>query len=515
MIKRALISVSSKDGIVDFAKAIADLGIEIISTGGTAALLAANGIQVRLVSDLTGFPEILDGRVKTLQPSIHGGILAMRDNLEHMDTIQKHQILPIDMVVVNLYPFKETISKPNVLLSEAIENIDIGGPAMIRSAAKNYRDVTVLVNPAAYSEVIQSIKDKGDTDITLRFRLAVEAFSHTGQYDALISRYLYLQDPESGPFPPVLNLSLEKISDLHYGENPHQRGAFYKEAFTAEPCIANAKQLHGRDLSYNNVNDANAALELVKEFVEPAVVAVKHANPCGVGIGTDLCEAYQKAFDSDPISIFGGIIAVNRTMDADCAREIHKIFVEIVIAPGYTPEAIAILTQKKNIRILDVGPFSGLKDRAFWDMKKVNGGMLVQDADLALTDLQTWVNVSKRTPNQTELADLEFAWKVVKHTKSNAIIFAKNGGTVGIGAGQMNRVGSARIAAEQAGEKARGAVMASDAFFPFPDSVEVAVRAGVTAIAHPGGSVKDKESIEEADRAGVAMLITGIRHFRH
>jgi phosphoribosylaminoimidazolecarboxamide formyltransferase / IMP cyclohydrolase len=515
MIKRALISVSDKQGIVEFARELSALGVEIISTGGTSALLEKNAIPVRPVSQVTGFPEILDGRVKTLQPAIHGGILAIRDKPEHMEMLKAHGIGTIDLVVVNLYPFKETIQKKDVTLAEAIENIDIGGPTMIRSAAKNYRDVTVLVNPFMYGKVLEALRSSGGTTLELRYALAVEAFSHTGQYDAFISQYLYRQLPEGSSFPPVLNLSFEKVQDLHYGENPHQKASFYRDPFAKEASVATATQLHGRDMSFNNVNDANAALELVKEFSEPAVVAIKHANPCGVGTGVSLVEAYEKAFASDPISIFGGIIAVNRTMDAETAREINKIFVEIVIAPGYMPDALEVLAMKKNIRILEVGPLRDGEPASYWDMKKVNGGLLVQDADTALVLPENWRVVSKRAPTEKEIQDLLFAWKVVKHTKSNAIIFVQNGGTVGVGAGQMNRVGSARIAAEQAGEKAAGAVMASDAFFPFPDSLEVAAAAGVTAVVHPGGSVKDDESIAAADAHGMAMVLTGMRHFRH
>ena len=515
MIKRSLISVSNKEGIVEFARELNLLGVEIISTGGTASLLEKNHIPVRSVSDLTGFPEMLDGRVKTLQPQIHGGILAVRDKPEHMAKLKEHSILPIDLVVVNLYPFKETIMKKEVTMADAIENIDIGGPTMIRSAAKNHRDVTVVVNPNDYERVLAAIRDQGCTTLALRYELAVEAFSHTGQYDAFISQYLHRQLQDASPFPAVLNLTYEKVQDLHYGENPHQKAAFYRDPFARGASVSTARQLHGRDLSFNNVNDANAALELVKEFSEPAVVAIKHANPCGVGVGATLAEAYKKAFESDPVSIFGGIIAVNRTMDQDAAREINQIFVEIVLAPGYTPEALEILTMKKNIRILDVGPLADGSMAAAWDMKKVNGGLLVQDADAALALPDTWKVVSNRAPTKQEIQDLLFAWKVVKHTKSNAIIMVKDQGTVGIGAGQMNRVGSAKIAAEQAGDKAQGAAMASDAFFPFPDSLEVAVKAGVTAVIHPGGSVKDEESIAVADAHDVAMVLTGMRHFRH
>ena len=514
MVKRALISVSDKNGIIGFARGLSDLGIEIISTGGTAALLKKEGVPVELVSEVTGFPEILDGRVKTLQPAIHGGILAVRGNAEHAEMMAEHGIKPIDLVVVNLYPFKETISKKDVTINEAIENIDIGGPTMVRAAAKNHHDVTVVVNPKRYNEVLAEIKEEGNTKGATRRRLAVDAFEHTGQYDALIGQYLNKADEKAPKFPETLNLTFEKGEELNYGENPHQKAAFYRELLPKFPSVSSASQLHGKKMSFNNVNDANAALELVKEFEAPAVVAVKHANPCGVGVGADLKEAYQKAYESDPISIFGGIIAVNRTMEEDTARAIHEIFVEIILAPGFTPKALKVLSQKKNIRLLEVGPVKPSSE-GFWDMKKVNGGLLVQDADTALITPEAWETVSKREPTEKEKQDLLFGWKVVKHTKSNAIVLVNNTATVGVGAGQMNRVGSAQIAAAQAKEKAKGSVMASDAFFPFPDAVETAIQAGVTAIVHPGGSVRDEDSIAVADKHDVAMMTTGMRHFRH
>ncbi len=512
MIKRALISVSDKAGIVDLARELAKLEIEIISTGGTAKLLATAGVPVRQVSEVTGFPEILDGRVKTLQPAIHGGILAIRDNPEHQKQLAEHAITPIDLVIVNLYPFRQTISKPDVSLPEAIENIDIGGPTMIRSAAKNYRDVVVVVQPERYAAVLAELQTTGMVSEELRYSLAVEAFQHTAEYDAIISRYLW-ERVNGSAFPPTLTLTFSQVQKLHYGENPHQKAAFYREPFVPAASITGAKQLHGRELSFNNLNDANAALELVKEFTGPAVVAIKHANPCGVGTADTIAAAYQRAYESDPVSIFGGIIAANRPIDAETATEIAKIFVEIVLAPSFTAEALSVLTQKKNLRLLELGDLTPATAR--YDLKAVNGGILVQDADTAELDLANLKVVTQRAPSAAELADLLFAWKVVKHTKSNAIVLASEGKTVGVGAGQMNRVGSARIAIEQAGPKAAGSVLASDAFFPFPDTVEAAVQAGITAIIQPGGSVKDEESIRVADAAGVAMVCTGMRHFRH
>lgn len=512
---RALISVSDKTGIVGLAKELAAIGVEIISTGGTAALLQKEGVAVRPVAEVTGFPEILGGRVKTLQPAIHGGILAVRGEQEHMRQLAEHGITPIDLVVVNLYPFKQTISRPEVSMAEAIENIDIGGPTMIRAAAKNFGDVAVVVNPSRYGRIIEELRTGGRVSDELRFELAVEAFQHTAAYDALISRYLWERKPVRENFPRTLTLTYEKVQDLHYGENPHQRAAFYREPFVPAACIAGAQQLHGREMSFNNVNDTNAALELVKEFTGPAVVAVKHANPCGVGIGATTAEAYRKAYEADPVSIFGGIIASNRPVDGETAAEIAKIFAEVVIAPAFTAEALELLTKKKNLRLLQTGDMDAGGSRTRDDLKRVSGGLLIQDADTADLDLAALQVVTERAPTAQEMSDLLFAWKVVKHTKSNAIVLARDGMTVGVGAGQMNRVGAARIATGQAGEKAKGSVLASDAFFPFPDTVEEAVKAGVTAIIQPGGSIKDRDSIEAANAHGIAMVFTGMRHFKH
>ena len=514
MVKRALISVSNKEGVVEFARGLAGLGAEIISTGGTARLLAEAGIPVKPVAEVTGFPELLDGRVKTLQPAIHGGILAMRDKAEHMQQLAQHGITPIDLVAVNLYPFKETISKPGVTLEDAIENIDIGGPTMVRSAAKNYRHVIIVVNPARYPEILAALRDRGELSEEQRYALAVEAFRHTAQYDALISNYLGERIGQGIlGFPADLTLTFVKAQDLRYGENPHQKAAFYRELFPCGPCISSARQLHGKELSYNNINDADAALELVKEFDEPAAVAVKHANPCGVGVADSLVEAYRKAFEADPVSIFGGIVALNRVVDADTAAEIARIFVEIVIAPGYEQRALSILQSKKDLRILETGdePRRGVA----YDLKKVVGGLLVQEADVIGVDTSQWRVMTRREPTPEEMRDLVFGWKVVKYVKSNAIVLARDLQTVGIGPGQPNRIDSTRIAIRHAGDKARGSVLASDAFFPFPDVVEAAAEAGVTAMVQPGGSLRDEESIRLADEKGMTLIFTGRRHFRH
>ena len=509
--KRALISVSDKTGIVDFARKLSDLGVEIISTGGTMKTLREAGIPVTYVSDITGFPEIMDGRVKTLNPLIHGGILAIRDNPEHVAQMKEHGIQGIDMIVVNLYPFKATIDKPGVTMEEAIENIDIGGPTMIRSAAKNFKFVAVVVNPDRYSEVLAELETNKEISAAARMRLAREAFNHTAEYDALIDAYLAGQLGE-GKFPSSLHLVFEKVQDLRYGENPHQSAAFYREKYFAGTGIANAVQLHGKELSFNNIVDLEAAFKIAAEFDQPAATIIKHTNPCGTGIGSTVAAAYKKAYMADPVSAFGGIVAVNRTIDADTSRQISEIFIEAVIAPGFDSEAIEILTQKKNIRLLAAQINQDTKKLGF-DMKRVTGGILVQDYDLPeKTELRV---VTKRPPTKEEMEQLQFAWKVVKHVKSNAIVVAGKDQTLGIGAGQMNRVGSAEIALSQAGEHAKGAVMASDAFFPFRDTVDAAAKAGITAIIHPGGSMRDEESIQAADEHGIAMVFTGVRHFKH
>jgi len=512
-IRRALISVSDKTGIVDFARELVQLGVEIISTGGTHRTLAGAGIPVTGISDVTGFPEILDGRVKTLHPKIHGGLLAVRGLESHLKQMEENGISPIDLVVVNLYPFAQTISKPGVTVEEAIENIDIGGPSMVRSAAKNHRDVTVVVDPADYGRVLEEMKAHGGTTEETRQKLAAKAFGHTAHYDALIAAYF--NQLAGVQFPEQLTIPLTKQQALRYGENPHQQAAFYREPLKKAGTLATATQLHGKELSYNNINDANAALALVREFGEPTVVAVKHMNPCGVGVGKTLLEAFQKAYEADPVSIFGGIIAVNRPVDRDTAEKMKEIFLEIILAPSFTEEALAILTTKKNLRLLALGEEVSTAEGAPLKLQSVSGGALVQEEDLRAVTKQECRVVTEREPSEEEWEQLLFAWKVVKHVKSNAIVLAKDFRTVGVGAGQMNRVGAAIIAANQAKENAKGSVLASDAFFPMKDTVEAAAKAGVTAIIQPGGSIRDEESIKEANKHGIAMVFTGVRHFKH
>ncbi len=510
MKKRALISVSNKDGIIEFSKALIDLGIEVISTGGTKTLLQQSGLDVIGISEVTGFPEIMDGRVKTLHPSIHGGLLAVRDNESHMKQIAELAIDPIDFVVVNLYPFKETISKDDVQFEEAIENIDIGGPTMIRSAAKNHEFVTVVVDPKDYPLILSELASSGTVSVETKRRLAAKVFRHTAAYDALIGEYLTKQVGEADP--ESLTITFEKQQDLRYGENPHQKATFYKNPLATASSIAYAKQLHGKELSFNNINDADTALAIVKEFNEPAVVAVKHMNPCGVGTGTDIFEAFTRAYQADPVSIFGGIIATNREVDKATAEKLHEIFLEIVIAPSFSEDALKILQEKKNIRLLTVDL---TKSAAGKIITSVQGGLLLQEEDSYSLDDATITIPTKRQPTEKEWEDLKLGWKVVKHVKSNAIVLAKNGMTIGVGAGQMNRVGAANIAIDQAGEKAIGSALASDAFFPMDDTVEAAAKAGVTAIIQPGGSVKDADSIKKADEYGIAMVFTAVRHFKH
>lgn len=508
---RALVSVSNKEGIVPFVQQLVDLGVEVISTGGTKKVLQDNGVKVIGISEVTGFPEILDGRVKTLHPMIHGGLLAMRDNESHQAQLEEHGITPIDLVVVNLYPFKETISKADSTFEDAIENIDIGGPTMLRAAAKNHKDVAVLVDPVDYDGVIAELKERGKVEVATRRRLAAKVFRHTAAYDAMISNYLTEAVEEK--HPESLTVTFEKKQDLRYGENPHQKAAFYQAPLASEFSIASAEQLHGKELSYNNINDADAALQIVKEFKDPAVVAVKHMNPCGVGTGATTVEAYRRAYEADPVSIFGGIIAFNTEVDKETAELLHELFLEIVIAPSFSEDALAVLKQKKNIRLLlvDMNGAGVMQSR----MVSVRGGLLVQDEDQAGFEDATITVPTKREPTEQEWADLKLAWKVVKHVKSNAIVLAKEGQTVGVGAGQMNRVGAAKIAIEQAGEKAVGSALGSDAFFPMNDTVEAAAKAGVTAIIQPGGSLKDEDSIKKADEHGITMVFTGMRHFKH
>ncbi|WP_094603211.1 Bifunctional purine biosynthesis protein PurH [Sporomusa silvacetica DSM 10669] len=511
-IKRALLSVSDKTGIVEFAKALHSFGVELVSTGGTMKVIKEAGIPVTYVSEITGFPEIMDGRVKTLNPYIHGGILAIRDNPAHRAAMTEHNITGIDLVAVNLYPFRQTVAKPDVTLNDAVENIDIGGPAMIRAAAKNFQYVTVVVNPERYGEIIAQLTAGGEVEFKNRMALAQEAYSHTAAYDAYISRYLSGQ-LDQGLFPETMHMVYEKAQDLRYGENPHQAAAFYREQYYNGPGVANAKQLSGKELSFNNIVDVEAAYALVAEFAEPAAAIIKHTNPCGTGIGTTLAAAYNKAYQADPLSAYGGIIALNREVDKETAQLISELFAEAVIAPAFSPEALGILTQKKNVRLLAAALPE--PDSTRLDVKSVAGGVLLQQADMTTAPQDTMKVITKRQPTASEWEQLLFAWKVVKHVKSNAIVIANDNKTLGVGAGQMNRVGAAGIALTQAGEQTKGAVLASDAFFPFADTVKAAIEAGITAIIQPGGSVHDEDSIKAADEQGIAMVFTGMRHFKH
>lgn len=515
--KRALISVSDKTGVVEFARGLAEIGIEIVSTGGTAKTLREAGVPVTYISDVTGFPEILDGRVKTLHPSVHGGILALRKP-EHMAQLEEHGIAPIDIVAVNLYPFRETVAKANVTLDEAIENIDIGGPTMVRSAAKNYKHVLILVNPSRYPEVLSALQSGHDNE-EFRLSLAREAFAHTAGYDTAITAYLQSiaaneSAGNSRNFPNNWHLAAELVQSLRYGENPHQKAAFYRDPSVKGPCVGNAVQLAGKELSFNNILDLNAALELVREFIEPSVVIIKHNNPCGAASDLELANAYRRAYEGDPVSAFGGIVACNRTVDAPTAEEMAKIFLEAIIAPDFTDEALEILKQKPSLRLLKTGQLTEPStDRL--DIRKVNGGLLIQESDMKMMNPEQVTVPTEKQPGEKQLADLAFAMAIVKHVKSNAIVVVKESQLIGVGAGQMNRVGSARIALEQAGEKAKGAVLGSDAFFPFRDTVDEAAKAGIAAIIQPGGSVRDEESIQAANEHGIAMLFTGMRHFKH
>ncbi len=519
-IERAVISVSNKTGLLDFSKQLKDLGVEILSTGGTAKFLRENGVQVKDISEFTGFPEILDGRVKTLHPKIHGGLLGRRDLPAHQEQMKKNGILPIDMVVVNLYPFESTISKPNVSFEEAIENIDIGGPAMLRSAAKNFTDVAVVVDPSDYERVINEMKEQqGKLIEGTLYQLAKKVFLHTSRYDSMIAGYLERQlkkDPSmKEEFPLFLNLSYEKTQNLRYGENPHQRGAFYRDNHSLEPSVARASLLHGKEMSYNNFLDANSSFELVREYQETCAVIVKHNNPCGVAVGPTAAEAYRRARGTDPISAFGGVIAFNQPVDLETAKEITSTFVEVVIAPSFQEDALFELKRKKDIRLLSTGPLLSEHQDKF-EFKKITGGLLYQDRDLGIIkNIKELKVVTKRKPSEKEYAALEFAWKVCKHVKSNAIIFAFDGQTLGIGAGQMSRIDSVQLAASKAQKPLSGAVMASDAFFPFRDGLDTAFKAGIRAVIQPGGSIKDSEVIQAADEYDMTMVFTGMRHFRH
>ena len=510
---KALISVYDKTGIVEFCGRLARAGFELISTGGTyRALKEDGGLAVRQVSEVTGSPEILDGRVKTLHPVIHAGILARRDSPEHLVELAQHGIDPVDLVVVNLYPFVETVSKPDVSLADALENIDIGGPAMLRAAAKNFPSVAVLVDPGDYSWVSEKITGDGLT-LEDRRRLAGKAFQHVASYDTAIAGYLNEATVASDGLPENLTLSLNKVAALRYGENPHQSGALYTPAGRKTPKgIAGARQLHGKELSFNNLMDADAAWRTVCDFAEQAVAVVKHANPCGLACREDQTEAYRRAYEGDTVSAFGGIVAFNRPVTAAAADAMGEVFYEVVVAPGYAPEALETLKKKRNLRIMAAESDSGGNA---YDLRPIAGGLLVQSPDTVIEDPTAWKTVTNRVPTKEELGDLIFAWKAAKHIKSNAIVFAKDRAIVGMGAGQPNRVVSVHLSQRTAGDRARGSVLASDAFFPFPDNIQLAAEAGVTAIVQPGGSIRDDEVIESANSRGLAMVFTGVRHFRH
>lgn len=519
MVKRALISVSDKTGIVEFAQKLNDLGVSIISTGGTFKVLKEAGIPVINISDVTGFPECLDGRVKTLHPNIHAGLLAMRSNPEHMKQVEELNVELIDMVVVNLYPFKQTIMKPDVTLADAIENIDIGGPTMLRTAAKNYQDVSVVIDPTDYEQVLSEIKETGAVSVKTNFYLAAKVFNHTAYYDTMIANYL--RDKAGLPkYPDTISMTFEKVQDMRYGENPHQSAAFYKEVGNSDGMLSGIEQLHGKELSFNNINDLHGALELLKEFdEEPTVVACKHSNPCGVASGKDIHEAYVRAYNTDPVSIFGGILCANRKIDKATAEEISKIFLEIVLAPDFDDDALEVLEQKKNIRLLKLKDVMKKQPETAYDVKKVSGGILIQDIDSKLLGDELKV-VTDRKPTEKEMEDLLFTWKVVKFTKSNGISIGKDKQSVGIGPGQVNRIWATEQAIDHGTKQlgadvVKGAVLASDAFFPFDDCVEAAHKAGITAIIQPGGSKRDQDSIDACNKYGIAMVFTGMRHFRH
>lgn len=526
-VRRALLSVSDKAGLVEFARALAGRGVEIVSTGGTAKSLSEAGVPVTGIQDVTGFPEMLEGRVKTLHPKVHGGILADRDKAEHLATLAEHDIAPIDLICVNLYPFRQTIARPDVSLEDAIENIDIGGPAMVRSSAKNHHGVAVVVDPADYGVILEELNASGALSLMTRKRLAAKAFAHTAAYDSAIADYLektYAEEGQDTDLPANFRLSLPRVQSLRYGENPHQKAAFYRDDRVTEPCIGGAtrRDNSGKEVSFNNLYDLDGALELVKEFPEaPAAAIIKHANPCGCAMGSTLTEAFVQAREADTVSAFGGILAVNRVLDAATAAAITgpNNFFECIVAPGYEAGVVGTLTTKRkwgaNLRLLEVGDLTAGPGKTGYVLKQIVGGLLVTTRDyrpLAPEDLRV---ASRRQPSEEEMAELLFCWRVVKHVKSNAIAISKGKALRGVGAGQMNRVRSVRLAVEQAGEHARGAVLASDAFFPFPDGPEVAAEAGVTAMIQPGGSVKDEETIALCDRYNIALVMTGVRHFRH
>lgn len=516
---RALISVSDKTGIVDVAKQLVELGVEIISTGGTYKKLKEEGVPAIEISEITGFPECLDGRVKTLHPKVHAGLLAMRSNEEHMKQLKELEVDTIDFVFVNLYPFKETILKDGVTRAEAVENIDIGGPTMLRSAAKNYQDVTVVVDPADYETVLTELKEEGEVSLDTKFYLMHKVFMHTSNYDTMIAAYLKKERGDDS-LPETLTLTYEKVQDMRYGENPHQKAAFYREIGKKAGSLVDAVQLNGKELSFNNINDTNGALELLKEFTEPTVVACKHGNPCGVGSADNIMDAWTKAFEADKTSIFGGIVVMNRPVTLELATELKKIFLEVIVAPEYDPEGLALLQQKKNVRVLQLADISVPQPAGSLDFKKVNGGLIVQTIDSELLHEEDLKVVTEVQPTKEQMEDMLFAWKVVKFTKSNGIAVAKNKQSVGIGPGQVNRIWATKQCFEHAEEligpdATKGAVLASDAFFPFDDCVEAAHQAGITAIIQPGGSVRDQDSIDKCNEYGITMVFTGMRHFKH
>ena len=507
---KALLSVYDKTGIVEFSKQVASAGYELLSTGGTHSSLSEGGLKVEQVADYTGSPEILEGRVKTLHPTIYAGLLARRDSSDHMDELKNQGIDSIDLVVVNLYPFVETVSKPNVTLADALENIDIGGPTMLRAASKNFPSVAVVVDPADYAWVGQKLSEGGLT-IDDRRGLAAKAFNHVSTYDAAVTKYLLKSDSADEELPGSLTISLKKITGLRYGENPHQNGALYSES-NVPMGLAGARQLHGRELSYNNLMDADAAWRTASDFADPTVSVVKHANPCGLASKNDIAEAYLAAYEGDTVSAFGGIVAFNRTVTVAAAEAMEPVFYEVVIAPDYESRALEILQKKRNLRILAIDK---QPDTPAYDLRPITGGVLVQASDSIEEDPTSWTVATQRAPSDAEMKDLAFAWKAAKHIKSNAIVFAKGLAMVGMGAGQPNRVVSVHLSQRSSGDKAKGSVLASDAFFPFSDNIELAAEAGITAIVQPGGSIRDDEVIAAADTAKLAMVFTGVRHFRH
>ena len=517
MIKRAILSVSDKTGIVDLARRLSAKGVTLLSTGGTMKAIAQAGIPVTGVSDVTGFPECLDGRVKTLHPMIHAGLLAVRGNEEHMAQLAELGVEPIDMVVINLYPFRQTIEKPGVTFEDAIENIDIGGPTMLRAAAKNAQDVVVVIDPADYALVMDEFEATGDVSLKTKRYLQYKVFEHTAQYDCMIQQYLrgQLEDSERFEFPQNMTVTFEKVQEMRYGENPHQKAAFYRDLGDIAGTLPAAKQLHGKELSYNNINDTNGALELLREFDTTAVVAVKHGNPCGVGVADEVSEAWRLAYEADPVSVFGGIVVTNTAIDAATAEQMSKIFLEIIVAPRFTDEALAILTKKKNLRLLELDTTIRAYPKNERVMRKVAGGLLVQEIDDKLLPDGELKVVTQKAPTEAQMKDLLLAWKIVKHAKSNGIAIAKDNQSLGIGPGQVNRIWSTQMAIERSGEKVRGAALASDAFFPFDDCVKACAEAGISCIIQPGGSVRDQDSIDACNKYGIAMVFTGMRHFKH